>query len=51
MQRSATRTLTSLEDKSNGEILHNLGITPLERRRERGDMIQHYKIQASIDEI
>ena len=33
------------------KLLHNLGLTNLERRREKGDMIQKHKIQVGIDEI
>ena len=51
VQKMATRTSPSLQGLSYPMRLHNLGITTLERRRERGDMIQQYKIQAGIDEI
>ena len=51
VQRSVTRTLTSLQNLSYRELLHNLGLTQLERRCERGDMIQHYRIQAGVDDI
>ena len=51
VQKRATRTSPSLLGLSYPERLHNLGLTTLERRRERGDMIQQYKIQAGIDEI
>ena len=44
-------TRTILQGLSYPERLYNLGLTILERRRERGDMIEHYKIQTGYDEI
>ncbi len=29
----------------------NFGLTTIEKRRERGDMIQYYKINKSIDQV
>ena len=50
-RKRATRTSSSLQGLCYPERLHNQGLSTLERRRERGDMIQQYKIQAGIDEI
>ena len=46
-----SRVAPSLKDLSYRERLHNLGLTTLERRRERGDLIQLYKIMAEIDKV
>ena len=51
VQRRATRVTPRLKDLSYRERLHNLGLTRLERRRDRGDLIQWYKINAKIDKV
>ena len=51
IQRRATRIAPCLKDLSYPARLHNLGLTSLERRRERGDLIEWYKIKAEIDKV
>ena len=51
VQRRATSVTKCMEGLTYEERLLNLGLTTLERRRERGDMIQMYKIQSGRDHI
>ena len=51
VQRRATRVTPRPKNLSYRERLHNLGLTTLERRRDRGDLIQWYKINAKIDKV
>ena len=44
VQRGASKIPTNLKDLLHEERLKILGITPLEERRTRGDLIQTYKI-------
>ena len=46
-----TRVTPKLKDLSCRERFHNLGLTTLERRRERGDLIRWYKINAKINKV
>ena len=49
VQRRATKLVPELSQLSYEERLSRLGLTPLEERRTRGDMIQTYKILHGID--
>ena len=51
VQKRATRISLSLQGLSYPERLHNLGLTTLKRRRERGDLIRQFKIANRIDQI
>ena len=51
IQRRATRVVPCLKDLSYPERLHNLGLTTLERRHERDDLIEWFKIKAEIDKV
>ena len=51
VQRNATKTSHVLKKLSYEERLTNLGLTTLEVRRERGDLIQLFKIEKEIDKI
>ena len=51
VQRHARRCIKRLEGLSYEERLFNLRHTILERRRERDDIIQMYKIQYQKDQI
>ena len=51
VQRRATRLVKSIRHLSYEERLRALGLTSLEYRRERADMIQVYKIMHGIDKI
>ena len=51
IQRRATKTIASIKHLPYSRRLEALGITTLEERRIRGDLIQQYKITHRIDEI
>ena len=54
IQRNATKTSSLkhvLNNLSYEERLTNLGLTTLEVRRERGDLIQLFKIEKEMDQI
>ena len=51
IQRRVIRVTKSLEGLSYEERLSNIGLTSLERRRERGDMIQMHKILKGSDQV
>ena len=51
VQRRASRVTISLEGLTYEERLFNYGLTTLERRRKREDMIQMCKIQNDRDQI
>ena len=44
IQRAVTKLLPSLSELSYEERLQILGLTTLERRRERGDLIAVYRV-------
>ena len=44
VQRGATKIIQSYKDLSNEERLKRCGLTTLEKRRSRGDLIEAYKI-------
>ena len=49
VQRRATKIPHLLKHLTYEERLHNLNLTSLEARRERGDLIQLYKIESGIN--
>lgn len=51
VQRSATKLVPSLMKHSYEERLQTLGLTTLQRRRERGDMIEVYKLLTGREKI
>ena len=51
MQKFATRLVPELRGMRYEDRLKELNLTTLERRRERGDMIQTYKILRGIDKV
>ena len=51
VQRTATKLVPSLRMLSYEERLVKLGLTTLEKRRERGDMIEVFKIMTSRERI
>jgi len=51
VQERATRLVPQLQDLSYAERLLNLGLTSLEERRLRGDMIQMYKIFKNFNHV
>ena len=51
VQRRAVRLSPRFKNLSNRKRLHNLGLTTLERMRERDDLIQWYKLKAEIDKV
>ena len=51
VQRRATRTIPMMKKLSYETRLEKLGITTLETRRKRGDMIQLFKIFNNIEAV
>jgi len=51
VQRSATRLVPSLRKFTYEERLRRLGLTTLERRRQRGDLIEAYKIMTGKEQV
>jgi hypothetical protein len=51
VQRRATKTIPSLQDKKYQERLKILKLYSMEYRRKRGDMIQVYKLLHDIDRV
>ncbi len=48
MQRAGTKLPETLREHTYEERLEKLGLTTLERRRERGDLIALYRIQEGL---
>ena len=51
VQRRATRSIYGFKGLSYDERMKKLGLTDLETRRIRGDLIQYYKIQSKLDNV
>jgi hypothetical protein len=51
VQRRATKTIPSLKEKPYHERLKSLNLYSMEYRRQRGDMIQTYKLLHDIDRV
>ena len=51
LQRMATKMVPELADMTYEERLRAMGLPTLEKRRERGDLIQAYKLVRGIDEV
>ena len=51
VQRRATKLVRGLKDKSYEDRLRILGITSLEERINRGDVIQVYRIVKGFDKV
>ena len=51
IQRKATKMVIEIRSLEYEERLRVLGLTTLEERRKRGDLIQIYKIINGIDEV
>jgi hypothetical protein len=51
IQRRATKLIPEIRKKSYEERLRYLGLTTLEKRRERGDVIQYFKFHSGINKI
>ena len=51
VQRSATRLVTSLRKLTYEERLWRLGSTTLEKRRQRGDLIEAFKIMTGKEQV
>ena len=51
VQRRAVRMVTNLQGQTYEERLAELGMVTLETRRNRGDMIQTFRIMSGIDQV
>ncbi len=51
IQRAATKIPHNLEEHSYADRLERLGLTTLEKRRERGDLIALYRILRGLENI
>ncbi len=51
IQRAATKLPETLREHTYDERLEKLGLTTLERRRERGDLIALYRIQEGLQKL
>jgi hypothetical protein len=51
IQSRATKTISTIKHLPDVVRLRHLGLTTLEKRRERGDLIEQYKITYGIDEV
>jgi len=51
VQRRAAKLVRGLKDKSYEDRLRILGITSLEERRNRGDLIQVFRIVKGFDKV
>ena len=51
VQRQATKCVVGMKSKTNEERLKLLKLTTLERRRQRGDLIEVYKILTGKEDI
>jgi hypothetical protein len=51
VQRSATRLVPSLRKLTYEERLRRLGLTTLEKRRQRGDLIEAFKIMTGKEQV
>jgi len=51
VQRTATRMVSMLKKLPYESRLHRLGLTTLERRRIRGDLIETFKILTGIEKV
>jgi len=51
LQRAATKLPETLRDQTYEERLERLGLTTLEKRRERGDLIALYRIQEGLEKL
>jgi len=51
VQRRATKLVGGLKDKSYEERLRILGIISLEEKRNRGDLIQVFRIVKGFDKV
>ena len=51
IQRTATKCVPSIRNKSYNERLKILGLTSLEDRRQRGDLIQLFKFEQNFNDI
>ncbi len=51
IQRAATKLPETLRDWTYEERLKKLGLTTLESRRERGDLISLYRMQEGLEKL
>ncbi len=51
VQKRATKVISSIKHLSYNQRLQKLGLTTLETRRLRGDLIEQFKISRGIDEV
>jgi hypothetical protein len=51
VQRRATKTITAIKHMRYEDRLQQLGLTTLKKRRERGDLIQQFKLTRKIEEV
>lgn len=51
VQRRATKLVPELKDLHYEERLRKIGITSLAERRERGDVIQYFKIESGLNRV